>query len=180
MQDDNLDYTELTSYSFIAFHTYSLDMKEIHLLEYKITPVYCDINEENLKKSFEPLTPIYKFNDNFKEKYSKLIQPISTYFALFLKFIDKDYFSLFNINKDEAYKKKNYQVIDFLYPFKLDMKLMMLNKEDKKENHNITIYFGGFYSTSLDILEVKSDTLEIVSEGGENYLGQNEIKFKKN
>ena len=50
-QNDDFDYAELTSYSFIAFHTYSLNMKEIQLLEYKIAPVYKQINEEDKKKN---------------------------------------------------------------------------------------------------------------------------------
>lgn len=49
-KDKNLDYAELTKYFFIAFHTYSLDMKEIHLLEYKITPKYKCIGKEYIKK----------------------------------------------------------------------------------------------------------------------------------
>ena len=52
-QNDDLDYAELTSYSFVAFHTYSLNMKKIQLLEYEIAPVYKQINEENKKKKFE-------------------------------------------------------------------------------------------------------------------------------
>ena len=102
----NLDYAELTKYSYIAFHIYSLHMKEINLLKYNLTPVYKNISEEETNKIFEPLSPNYVFKENFKEKYNKLIEPINTNFALFLKFSDKDYFSLFGINLHEAYKKK--------------------------------------------------------------------------
>lgn len=177
--NDDLDYAELSSYSFIAFHTYSLHMKEIQLLEYEIAPVYKQINEEDIKKKFESLSPKFEYNDTFKEKYNKLIEPIRTYFALYLKFNDKDYFSLFDIDRYEAYNNRDYDTFDFLFPFKLDMKLEMTDEKDNKVNHNITVYFGGFYFTSLDIIEENSETLEIVSEGGENYLGQNEIKLKQ-
>jgi hypothetical protein len=178
-QNDDLDYAELSSYSFVAFHTYSLNMKEIQLLEYKIAPVYKQINEEDKKQKFESLSPKFEYNDTFKEKYNKLIEPIRTYFALYLKFNDKDYFSLFGIDRNEAYENRNYDTFDFLFPFKLDMKFEMTDENNNKVNHNITVCFGGFYSTSLDIIEENSETLEIVSEGGENYLGQNEIKFKQ-
>ena len=97
MEDDNLDYTELTRYSFVAFHLHSLNIKEINLLEYNIDPIYKSIDEEDIKKVFPSLTPKFEFNDKFKEEYKNLIQTIKTYFAIFLKFIDKIYSSLFDL-----------------------------------------------------------------------------------
>ena len=55
---------------------------------------------------------------------------------------------------------------------------MMINKKEKLAYHNLTVNFGGFYSTSLDILNVISDTLKLVSDNDEDYFCRNEIKLK--
>ena len=175
-----MDYPELCKNSFVAYHTYSLEMEEIILTDYQIEPIYKPVEKKDMKTYFGTLTPkILDFEDkNFKEKYSKLIEPVETYFALFLKFSDEDYFSLFGINGEEVYENLDYAILGLLFPFKLNINFIMRNKNNEKKSHTISITFGGFYGKALAVQEVNSETLEIVPEGGHNILGKKEIKLK--
>ena len=56
----------------------------------------------------------------------------------------------------------------------------MIDKENKSTNYNITIIFCGFCGTSLDILDIKSEILEVIPDNDDDcYLRKSEIRIKK-
>ena len=176
--EENINYLELLDNSFVAFHLYSLNMKKITLLNYKLQTVYEYDEKKEVLEELKKYSPKYEEDENFKEKYEKLIEPITTYFAIFLKFDYKKYFSLLGINYKKARKIKPEDWFEFLYPFQLDMKFSMINEKDEESEHEITIIFGGFTRDRLLVRSSKSETLCLVGEAGENYAGRKEIKFK--
>ena len=175
---DNLDYLELLNNSFVAFHTYSLDMKQIYLLHYELNPLFEYSDKDQIIENIKKFSPNYTDNDEFKEKYKKLIKTITCPFAIFLIFDDNEYFSLLGIDSKKAYKITGNRVLDFLYPFKLKLEFKMINQNDEASYHNINITFGAFFYNGLDVQNDESETLRLVPEGGKRYLGEKEIKFK--
>ena len=179
-KEDEILY--LVDFSHIVYNKSSLKAKNVECVKYELSPILNDITIEDIRKIGKSYIPP-DWNDDIdkiKKKYNEIIEVINKYDAIFLKFEEEKYFSLFNVKnvKSIAYAETQFTPFTFIFPFKLYLEFKILTENNVLRKCNITIIYNEFFDTYIIREKEVSETLALRSEFGLNYIGNDEIIFK--
>ena len=136
-----------------------MDVKSAELTDLEFYPIFeNNLTEDSIKDFYkENIDGNWKINfDEFKSKYSELVEPILyADFLILLKFEKKKYADFFNIKK----KPVNFALERLFAPFVLKLCLKLINLEDQEIETKVELTFKYYSNDALIVNKLDSKDL---------------------